>query len=309
MRTKVVFFGSTQLSAACLESLLNVEDFEIVLVVTQPDNLKSKKNPFNDVKKIALQHNLNLLQPQKITDIYDDLKRCQTNLGVCVAYGQFISTKICDLFSLGIINVHPSLLPKYRGGAPVAHAIWNNDAVTAISIMKIIQQMDAGPYCYQQEIKINPDWTAGDLMNHVISLAPSILLNCLRKIVANEITWIKQDETKKSLAPVLTREQERINWNQPANRIVQHIKAFSPQPGTFSEFAPQQSIKWFNAKLGSHHLSSSFGTINHINNEYICIQAQDDCVHITDFLLPGKKRIKVCDYHGTYPVKVNDRLM
>ncbi|WP_033160220.1 methionyl-tRNA formyltransferase [Mycoplasmoides alvi] len=310
MKTKVIFFGSTNLSAACLSQILSDKNFDVCCVVCQPDNPKAKKNnKWNEIKQTALKYNIKCLQPLKIVEIFEEIKSLKAEIGICVAYGQFIPESIINLFHYGIINVHPSLLPKYRGGAPIQHAIMNGDLETGITIMKLTKEMDAGDYCFQNNFSINSEWTSGELMNKVIKDAPKILLLCMYKILSNDITWHHQDSTQKSLAPIFTREQEKINWNFEAFKIVRHIKAFSPAPGTFSFFDKNKTIKFFNATLGNHEFDTEPGIINLLDKNFICIQAiNKKCVHITEFLLPGKKRIEVRKYNGVYPFNLKDKL-
>ncbi|WP_027124246.1 methionyl-tRNA formyltransferase [Mycoplasmoides pirum] len=309
MITKIIFFGSTTLSSNCLLEILNNKNFEVLAIVCQPDNPKAKKNNlFSEVKNIALKNNIICLQPEKIIDMCQFLNKLKPDIGVCVAYGQFLPKQIRDLFVHGIINVHPSLLPKYRGGAPIQHAIWNNDNKTGISIIKLIKEMDAGPCCFQNVFDIDKNWTAGDLMNEVIKQAPKILVDCLNKIISNQITWIDQNDSKKSYAPVLTKEQEKINWNSSGKLIIQHIKAFSPKPGTYSYYKNNKIFKFFNAFEGQHKFDSKPGTINLIEKKYICIQSNDpnSCVHVFEFLIPGKKQTNIVNYNGKFPFNIGD---
>lgn len=308
---KIIFFGSTELSAVCLEEILKYsDDFQVCLIICQPDNLKVKKNAvYGPVKNLAIKHNISYVQPKKIIDVFNEIKKNNVKLGICVAYGQIIPQQIIDLFPLGIINVHPSLLPKYRGAAPIQHVIWNAEKYTGITIMKIVKKMDAGPYCFQNKFLVNPNMTTGELMNLVKQYSPKILIKCINDIKNNTVRWFEQDHKQVSYAPALTRSQERILWNQDAQKIVNQIKAFSPIPGTYSMFK-NGTIKFFNAILGNHNFTSEFGTINIIEKNYICIQANksNNCVHVFDILLPGKKRIMVKDYHGKWPFNVSEKL-
>lgn len=309
-KVKVVFFGSNKLSAACLELLIQSKEFEVVAIVCQPDKPfgRGKKINVSFLKEIAIKNNILCLQPYKVSECFDQLKVLQSELGVCVAYGQFLPEKILNLFNKGVINVHPSLLPKYRGAAPIQHAIWNGEGYSAITIMKMTKGMDAGPYCCQKEFKINCQDNFETIMNLVINEAPQILYESLKSIINNNVTWTNQDDSKKTLAPILTREQEKINWLEPAQRIINHIRAFSPTPGTYSFYDKNKNfIKLFSAYVGNHKISLSPGTINEICSNYICVKSGDnDCVHIIDFLIPGKKRTNIKDYHGKFPFNLGD---
>lgn len=309
-KIKIIFFGSNKLSVACLNFLINSKDFEVVAVVCQPDKPfgRGKKMSFSFLKEIAIKNNILCLQPYKVIESFDELKKLQSDLGVCVAYGQFLPEKILNLFDKGVINIHPSLLPKYRGAAPIQHAIWSGETSSAITIMKMTKGMDAGPYCYQKEFKISDKDNFGTIMNLVINEAPKILYENLKLIFENNVTWIQQDDSKKTLAPILTREQEKINWFESSNKIFNHIRAFSPVPGTYSFYDKNKNfIKFFDAYMGNHKISSPPGTINEICSNYICVNSgQNDCVHIIDFLIPGKKRTNIKEYHGRFPFNSGD---
>lgn len=309
-KIKIIFFGSNKLSASCLNFLIDSKEFEIVAIVCQPDKPvgRGKKVNFSLLKEIAIKNNILCLQPYKIIESFDQLKALQSVLGVCVAYGQFLPEKVLDLFSKGVINVHPSLLPKYRGAAPIQHAIWNGENSSAITIMKMIKGMDAGPYCFQKKFKISEQDTSGTIMDLVISEAPKILYENLKLIVNNNVTWIDQDDSKKTLAPILTREQEKINWFEPGKKIINHIRAFSPVPGTYTFYNKNKNfIKFFSAHIGNHKIALSPGTINEICSNYICVKSGDsDCVHIINFLIPGKRQTNIKEYHGKFPFNSGD---
>lgn len=309
-KIKIVFFGSNKLSAACLNFLIDSKEFEVIAIICQPDKPFGRGNKINFslLKEIAIQNNILCLQPYKVSECFDQLKMLQSELGVCVAYGQFLPEKILNLFKKGVINVHPSLLPKYRGAAPIQHAIWNGDESSAITIMKMTKGMDAGPYCFQKKFKINDQDNFGAIMDLVIHEAPKILYESLKSIFNNNVIWIDQDDSKKTLAPILTREQEKINWLTPGKKIINHIRAFSPVPGTYTFYDKNKDfIKLFSAYTGNHKLSSSPGFINEICSNYICVKSGDnDCVHIIDFLIPGKKRTNIREYHGKFPFSLGD---
>ncbi|WP_027119656.1 methionyl-tRNA formyltransferase [[Mycoplasma] testudinis] len=311
-KTRIVFFGSTSLSVACLIRLYNSNEFEIVAIVTQPDKPvgRNQKIIINPVKQFAIDNNILCFQPIKLNQEIDQIIALGCPLGVCVAYGQRLSLNLLNSFKYGVINVHPSLLPQYRGAAPINYAIWNQDSQTAISIMKMEQTMDTGPICCQNIIDIPSGFTSGDLLNVVIQKAPGLLYQSLLDIISEKVIWIQQDKTNPYLvASMLTKQQEKIDWSQPAIKIVGHINAFSPIPGTYTNFADQKIIKFYHAEA-VHHNSNQLppGTVLKLEPNVFLIACgeSDKAVRITEFLLPGKKRTKVINYHGTYPFKIGD---
>lgn len=312
MKTKIVFFGSAALSLACLKYLYHSNDFEIVGVVCQPDkpNGRNHKITFGPVKQFCLENQILCLQPNKVNVNLSVITKLHAQIGACVAYGQKIGQTLLDSFPLGIINVHPSTLPKYRGAAPINYAIWNNDPTTSICIMKMEQTMDTGPVCLKHNLIIEPGMTAGDLLAIVSKLAPKLLHDALLDIINNQVVWTEQDKKNVyPMAPMLKKVQEQIDWNQPAQTIVSHINAFSPTPATYTYYHQTKLIKFYKALIGSHHHDQVAGKINRIEKDFICITSvtPNSCVHLSEFLIPGKKKIQVKDYHGTYPFQVGDQ--
>lgn len=310
MKIRTVFFGSAPLSAACLAHLINDPRFDVVAVVCQPDNPKAKKHQYSVVKELALKNHLLCLQPQKVREIAEQIATVNPDIGALAAYGQFIPEKLINVFPFGILNVHPSLLPKYRGAAPVQHAVWNGETKSGITIMRIVKQMDAGPWCMQKAFVIDPQATTGQVMDTVCEMAPPMLAEALVLTYQNKAQWTVQDESEVTFAPLLTPEQEQVNWQQPATQIVQHMRAFAPDPAVYTLYALDARIKLLNAEVGNCGFATLPGTINCLKQNYFCVQTQkQSCVHVTRFLLPGKKPLYVAQYRGTYPFKLGDRFI
>lgn len=313
MPVKTVFFGSAPLSAACLRFLLSDPRFEVVAAVCQPDNPKARKSAFGPVKGLALAHGVPCLQPEKVGAVTDQIAAFSPRVGALAAYGQFIPERLIAAFPCGILNVHPSLLPKYRGAAPVQHAVWNGEDQTGVTIMRIVKKMDAGPWCAQTAFPLMENATFGEVMDHVMEIAPPMFADALAAAAAGVARWNEQDEALASFAPLLTREQERIDWLRGPTWVARHIRAFSPEPGAYALRAGGERIKLLNASVGGCRLKSEAGTVNKIAPNYFCVQAgqgeKSGCVHVTRFLFPGKKPVEAAAYRGAYPFAAGDRFV
>lgn len=315
MPVRTVFFGSAPLSAACLERLLADSRFEVAAVVCQPDNPRAKKNAAGPVKALAVGRGILCLQPEKVGATTEQIAALAPDIGALAAYGQFIPERLIGAFPHGILNVHPSLLPKYRGAAPIQHAIWNGESRTGITIMRIVKKMDAGPWCAQTELTVPKGATYGELMDDVVRVAPGMFADSLYAVASGKkVSWTEQDESAVSFAPLLTREQERIDWRSGPSAVVRHIRAFSPEPGAYALRAGDERIKIFNAEVGDCAKKTPPGTVNAIAEKYFCVQAGGNdgicgCVHVSRFLLPGKRAVDAASHRGAYPFAPGDRFI
>ncbi|KAJ3616545.1 hypothetical protein Zmor_011839 [Zophobas morio] len=212
MKNRIIFCGTPDIAAGILESLLEIESIEVVAVITQPDRFVGRKKVLtpSPVKVVANENDILVLQPEKIGTITLEVQNLKPDFMVTCAYGQFVPQKILDLFK-NCINVHGSLLPKYRGGSPIQYSIMNGDEVSGISLMKMIKQMDAGEVYVQEEIKIEPNDNSGSLFLKMTSLGQSMIKKYLSKILSGEIKGKPQDESQVTFAYNKVGEQEKID--------------------------------------------------------------------------------------------------
>ncbi|GAB4536272.1 MAG: methionyl-tRNA formyltransferase [Pleurocapsa sp.] len=230
---QIVFFGTPQFAIATLESLLQHPDFEVIAVVTQPDKKRGRGNKLipSAVKKIALEHNLPVWQPKRIKkdrETLDKLKASQADAFVVVAYGQILSTEILQMPRLGCINVHGSLLPEYRGAAPIQWSIVNGDSKTGITTMLMNEGMDTGDMLLKAETPINLLDNAYDLAATLASQGADLLIETLLKLDAREIKPIPQDEEKATYARLIDKSDFLIDWNSSAIAIHNRVRGFFP---------------------------------------------------------------------------------
>ena len=234
---KIVFFGTPSFAVVALEALLNSEH-SVVAVVTQPDRHRGRGQRLSasPIKEIALKSDLPVIQPTKLNDtgFLDDLATLRPALGVVVAYGQFLPNRLLQLPPFGTINIHPSLLPKYRGAAPIQRAIMAGETETGITIIKLIKKMDAGPMLQQQIIPVTHDDTTKTLEPRLAKIGASLLITCVNNLAKGGITQQNQDESKATFAPRITKEDGQIQWANSAKQIHNQIRSLHPWPHAYS---------------------------------------------------------------------------
>ncbi|MGB9866764.1 MAG: methionyl-tRNA formyltransferase [Bacillota bacterium] len=234
---RVVFMGTPQFAVPSLYHLI-LEGHDVCLVVTRPDRpagrgLKLQASP---VKQFALAHRLQVIQPESLNaeEVAGLLRELRPDVIAVVAYGRIIPEEIAEIPTMGAVNVHPSLLPCYRGAAPIQRAIMNGDNVTGVSVIKLSPRLDAGDIIYQVEVPIEPADDYGSLSAKLAEVSGEALCKALRLMAFGQAQLVPQDETKASLAPALKAEDELINWGASAGAIVNQVRALSPVPGAYT---------------------------------------------------------------------------
>lgn len=299
---KIVFMGTATFSEAVLKNLIQ-HDYNIVQVVSQPDRRVGRKKELKmpEVKVVALEHDIPVFQPQRIKEDYQAILDMQPDLIITAAYGQMIPQEVLDCPRLGCINVHASLLPKYRGGAPVHYAILNGDEKTGVTIMYMVKKMDAGNIIYQKETPISNDETVGELYDRLSTLGAEAMIEALPAIIEGTNESIPQDESKVTYSPVISREQEKIDFNRPAIEVYNHVRGLNPWPGAYTTYQGK-TVKIYQGLVHNcpnamtHHAHQEPGTIVKIFKDAIGVKVQDGVYIITEFQLEGKKRMLVKDY-------------
>ncbi len=239
---KIIFIGTSQFAAPALKNLVE-NNYNIITVITGLD--KPAPSP---VKQTALKYNLKILQPEKISDIAFEISDLKPDLIITAAYGQIIPKNILNAPKFGCLNLHPSLLPKYRGPSPIQTAILNNDKTTGLTIMLMDEKMDHGPIVSQTEIKIDDRDNCQTLEKKLSKKAALFLIKTLPKYFQNQIKPKPQEEAKASYTKMLAREDGKIDWKQTAREIERKVRAFYPWPGTWTEFNGKR-IKILKAKV------------------------------------------------------------
>lgn len=231
MKTKIVFMGTPDIACGMLQQLID-DDYDIVGVVSQPDKKVGRKQELKmtEVKQLALNHQLNVFQPLSIKDDYQQIIDWQPDLIVTCAYGQFIPQVLLDYPRFGSINVHASLLPKLRGGAPIHWAVIQGHKSTGISIMRMVQKMDAGAVMAQKAVSIHEDDTTGDVYEKLKICGAELLHESIPKLLNQTAAFVEQDEKTATFAYNISKENEKIDLNQDIHTIYNHIRGLIPFP-------------------------------------------------------------------------------
>ncbi len=236
---KTVFMGTPDFAVPVLEKLIN-DGHEILAVVTQPDRKsgRGKAVSFSSVKKIALKNEIKVIQPEKIRKrvVVEELKEFNPELFITCAYGQILSQAILDIPKFGCINVHASLLPKYRGAAPIHRAVMNGDKITGITTMMTDRGMDTGDILLKAEVEIGENTTSGELHDVLMKTGAEIISETLIKLGDGTLTRTPQDEAEATHAPMLKKEESIVDWNSNSKSIHDKVRALNPWPGCFTKY-------------------------------------------------------------------------
>lgn len=289
---KIVFMGTTKFSKIILEKLH--QKYHVSLVVTQPDKKVGRKQKivYSEVKNLATALNINLFQPANIKKDYQTILRLKPDIIITAAYGQMIPEEVIN--SSICLNIHGSLLPKRRGGAPVERAIMENDETTGVTLMHMAYKMDAGEIIAQKEIKIKDDDTTTVLMEKLAYLGACLLLEYLPKVLSGDAPKIKQKESLATFSFNLTEEDEIIKFKQPTELVLRQLNGLLDEPGGAFNFKGER-IKFYKLKKSDIIIDGIPGTILSVNKQ-LTIKTIDGAVDVLEIQSPGKRRMSIKDY-------------
>ena len=302
MNERIVFMGTASFSLEVLKMLIE-EKYNIVGVVTQPDRFVGRKKVLTmpDVKVEALKYDIPVVQPARIKEDYQEVIDLNPDLIITAAYGQIVPQALLDAPRLGCVNVHASLLPKYRGGAPVHQAIIDGEEKTGVTIMYMVKKMDAGNIISQRETPIAYDETVETLYNRLGVIGSELLKDTLPSILEGTNASVPQDESLVTYSPTLSRDDERINWDSTALQVYNKVRGMNSWPGTFTTYQGK-TVKIWAGKVHQcenamkHHAHQENGTIVKVFKDAIGVKVNDGVYLITEFQLEGKKKMLVKDY-------------
>lgn len=314
MRRKIVFMGTAELACASLNALAAAPGFEVVAVVTQPDRPKGRALRLqpSPVKEAALRAGLSVLQPERARDTAfgEELRRLEPDLIVVAAYGQLLPPAILTLPPHGCINVHASLLPKYRGAAPIQWAILNDDAETGVTIMKMAEKLDTGDILTQRATAITPGDTAASLHERLARIGAQLLVETLEKYVNNNISARPQIGAEATYARKITKEDGRLDWSQPARSLWNRVRAFTPWPGAFTTLpggAKLRTVKIWRASVEESCASAS-GVVVQADKSGIVVACGGGCgLRIDELQLEGGRRLSAAEFLTGHPLCPGDR--
>ncbi len=287
---KIVFMGTPEIATFALNALLD-KKYNVVAIICQPDKISGRKKEiiFSEVKKLAIEKKIIFFQPTIMKEIKQELTSLEPFAFVTCAFGQFIPDEILSIPKFGCINVHASLLPKYRGGAPIHWAIINGETETGVCLMKTIKKMDAGPVYCERKIDIKNNETTSSLFKRMNNLVYEIVFNDLEKVFSCEYKPVNQDESKVSYAYNILKENEKINFFQKAENIKNLIRGLSDIPGAYCELN-NKKIKLFNCTVTDNKSLKKAGTVINVSKDGIEIATLDFNILVKEIQLEGKKR-------------------
>jgi methionyl-tRNA formyltransferase len=293
---RAVFLGTPSFAVPTLEKLIAAH--QVIEVVTQPDRPKGRGKVLAapPVKECARRHGLPVYQPERIRkpEAVEHLRQLAADVMIVVGYGQIIPQSIIDLPRHGILNVHASLLPKYRGAAPIQWAIVNGETETGVTIMQIDAGLDTGDILLRAHTSIEPDETAVELGERLAVMGAELLIDALARI--ERITPEPQDSSQATYAPILKKEDGRIDWTQPARAIHNRVRGFQPWPGAHSRLRGQSLHIW---KSGvAERAAGEPGRLRHLDRR-VWVDCGEGALELIEVQLEGKKRMSAVDFaHG-----------
>lgn len=298
MKERIVFMGTPVFACAILKCLKEA-DYDVVLVVSQPDKKVGRKQLIQEtpVKALAQTYGIEVFQPERIKDTYEQILRYRPDLIVTCAYGQMIPEALLHAPRHGSINVHASLLPKLRGGAPIHKAIINGDSQSGISIMRMVKQMDAGAVMKQVAVAITQDDTMGTLSEKLAAAGGKLLLECLPLILRDEAVFIEQDESQATFAYNISKEEEKIDFTRPLQNVYDQIRGLIPSPIGYA-FLNGKKIKFHAVRKKEQAHAHQNGELVGMMEGALAIACEGGYLLVEELQMEGKAKLDAKSFYN-----------
>lgn len=307
---KLVFCGTPQFAVPSLRALLNKQEFEVVAVFTQPDRPRGRGQEisFSPVKEVAMAANLEVFQPERVREFQVEslLRNLLPDAIVIIAYGQIIPATLLNIPRLGWINLHASLLPKYRGAAPIHWAIANGETITGNTTMRIDAGMDTGDILLQQSLEIAPKETSPELAARLAEAGAPLMIETLRGLTAGTITPKPQNHAEATMAPILKREDGLIHWSQPAQLIYNRMRGFTPWPGAYTTFR-DQLCHLSGEPVSNEQTDAEAGTILTVGGPPRVACGAGTVLRLSSVKLEGRKNLSAGDFANGARIQPKER--
>lgn len=302
--------GTPEFAVPCLDVL--TKEHDVIAVFTQPDRPKGRgqKLAFSPVKEFALQRSLAIYQPQKIktAEMESLFEKMHPDLIVVVAFGQILSKRILDSAALGCVNVHASLLPRYRGAAPIHWAIMNGEKKTGVTTMFMNEGLDTGDMILRREIEISPSMNTGELHDALMEMGAELLKETVRLLAEGSAPRESQDDNLSNYAPLLKKSVEKIDWNTSAVNIHNKIRGLNPWPGSYAIFKGKNLKLWQSSVVDEAGENDNFGEVIKITKSGFIVAAGRGSLEITELQPSGKRRMAAHDFICGNGISVGDKL-
>ena len=311
---RIVFCGTPEFAVPSLQRLSGEPGISVEAVITQPDRPRGRGQHVSasPVKEAALASGLHVYQPETIKSdsAQEFLKRVAPDAVVIIAYGQIVPARLLTIPRLGWINLHASLLPRYRGAAPIHWAIANGETLTGLTTMQIDAGMDTGPILLQREMEIGPEETAPELAARMSEIGAGLVVDSLLRLDREEISPAPQDSQKASYAPILKKEDGRINWASTAPHIHNRMRGFTPWPGTYSTFRGQICHLWGRpASGGAAEDRMTPGELIPATKELYVVCGEGTCLSVESVQIEGRKKISAREFANGARLGPGDRFV
>jgi methionyl-tRNA formyltransferase len=298
-RPEIIFMGTPDFAVPSLKALVQ-GGHKVISVVTQPDRPRGRgrKIFLSPVKRVAQEYGIKILQPEKASDgqFCDTIRDLEPYLLIVVAFGQILKNNLLTIPHWGALNIHASLLPKYRGAAPIHWAILNNETKTGLTAMRMDEGLDTGPILLQEEVSINEHETAGSLHDRLAGLSGDFIIKTLKSLSENRLKEIHQDPNGATYAPKIDRGMSLIKWDQPADAISGLIRALDPWPGAFTTLKGKE-IKLFSSRVTDKEARDEVpGRVAEQSEGVLLVETGKGLIEILELQIPGKKRLPAGDF-------------
>lgn len=305
-KTRIIYFGTPEFAASQLEAIL-AAGYDVAAVVTMPDKPagRGQKIQYSEVKKTAMQHGLPLLQPKKLKDpeFLKALASFEANLFIVVAF-RMLPSIVWQMPQLGTFNLHASLLPQYRGAAPINFAIINGETETGLTTFFLNEEIDKGAVIMRETVEIRPDETAGELHDELMLLGNKVVVETIRKIEDGHFNALEQNELSKGKtlkpAPKISREFCQIDWNNDLQNVYNHIRGLSPYPAAHTKLVSTEGniieMKIFAAEMEPCQHDLGMGALLTDNKKYLKVALHDGFLRLTEVQQAGKKRMAIAEF-------------
>ncbi len=300
---RIAFLGTPEISAHVLKGLVE-NGMDVCLVVTKEDKIRSRGNKVEEspVAKMARELDIPCFKPHRINKEHDFLIETKPDLLLTFAYGQILSEEVLSLGRLKPLNLHASLLPKYRGAAPIQYALRNGDKTTGVTLMEMVKEMDAGDIYAQEEIDILPEDNYTSLARRLSDLALSMALKYLPLFAKGELMPRKQDEKLVTFCPTIKKEEEKLLLDQSPKSFVNQVRSLSEEPCGHL-LLDSEMLKIYRASVHSEEVLAPVGTILKARKKEILLQVSQGIVNLEELQRPGKKRLSASDFNNGNPIE------
>lgn len=302
---KVIFMGTPDFSVGTLEAILEA-GHEVVLAVTQPDKPKGrgKTVQFSPVKEAAVAHGIPVFQPKKIRDPenIEELRKYKADIMVVIAFGQILPKEILEMTPYGCINVHASLLPKYRGAAPIQWAVIDGEKVSGVTTMQMDEGLDTGDMIMKEEVVLDEKETGGSLHDKLAAMGARLLVQTLEALENHTASFEKQGDSPTEYARMLDKKLGKVNWNENAVKLERLIRGLNPWPAAYTVW-DGKTMKLWEAETKEEESGKKAGTISSVEKDGFWVQTGKGQLKITALQIPGKKKMDAASFLRGYHIE------